>query len=261
MGSSHVGGIMLVVITEWLWGMYSSGSRGLQVSICLSETSSPKQLARSIGSEGSSPKLLAKSNQTCFCTRTQGGHSANGLRREWGCPVMCIGAPSICILPLDSCCWGWRWRLLKEQGLGMVRGICWVCWGKSQNVALVAGDSDSPVESAPTPRRGMSSPRFGLPWKRFLPQPPWLPQLLWAYLKETKIMMISCHGSVFCLRKWVYLALIWPGGQLQAYIGSALDVALPCTPPATHGGVCWGLACTPPVHLFCHTQNLLVSRP
>ena len=58
------------------------GTEGQGVSIHMSVTSSPKKLARFIGSEDIFPKALAKLKQTYFCTRPKGGHSATGLSRD-----------------------------------------------------------------------------------------------------------------------------------------------------------------------------------
>ena len=56
-------------------------TEGQGVSIHMSVTSSPKKLARFIGSEGIFPKSLAKLKQTYFCTSPEGVHSATGLNR------------------------------------------------------------------------------------------------------------------------------------------------------------------------------------
>ena len=146
--------------------------------------SSPKTLARSIGSDDASPKSSVKSNQTCFCTGDKGIKFCNWL--QWKMRMSCgVHWSTAYLHPTpEFLLLGWRRRSLKEmfnhlsvgmgvEGLGKVSSTCQVCQGKSQNMALVVGDSDAtrtPVESASTPRMGISSPGSGLPCKRFLPQ-------------------------------------------------------------------------------------------
>ena len=131
LSSSHMGGTEFVgIVIGQLWGICRQGTRGQGVSICLSVMSSPKKLARYVGSDGASPKSLAKSNWTSFCTEPKGRHSATGLSREQGYPVACIGALPIHIQLLDSSCWGWRWRSLKEWFKPLVYGVwVWRAWG------------------------------------------------------------------------------------------------------------------------------------
>ena len=66
-------------------------------------------------------------NQTCFCTRPKGGHSATGICGEGWHHSACMGAPPLCICLLDSCCWGWRWRSIRKQISHLSMG--WECGG------------------------------------------------------------------------------------------------------------------------------------
>ena len=49
----------------------------------------PGKLARSMGSEGASPKSSPRLNWTCFCTWDKGGHPATGVCREGGHLLAC----------------------------------------------------------------------------------------------------------------------------------------------------------------------------
>ena len=91
------------------------GAEGQGASIHPSVAFFPKNLARLTGGEGASPKSSTRSNWTCFCTRTKGGHSATGPFREGWCPSACVGVLPIHFLLLDPCCWRWWWRSAKEQ--------------------------------------------------------------------------------------------------------------------------------------------------
>ena len=157
LSSSCMGGTVLVdIVMRQLWEIHGQWSRGQGALICSSVMFSPKKLARSLSSKGASPKSLARSNQTCFCTGPKGGYSATGLCGEGGHPSASMGAPPLSVLLLDSYCWGWRWNSLRSSlatclwdvsidGLEMEMCTCWVCWGKFQNMALGVRDSDAIV--------------------------------------------------------------------------------------------------------------------
>ena len=70
------------IVMGQLWGSTVKRAGGWGASICSSVMSSHKKLARFVGSVGILPKSSAKSKQTCFCTRSEGGYSATGLSRE-----------------------------------------------------------------------------------------------------------------------------------------------------------------------------------
>ena len=136
-------------------GSTVEGAEGWRASIILSVAFFPKKFARSVGIEGASPKSLARSNWTCFYTRPKGGHSATGLCREGGLPLVCIGAQPLCILllwipaasgededhsrsSLATCL-----QDVSTEGLEMETSTYQVCLRKSQNVALGVRVSDT----------------------------------------------------------------------------------------------------------------------
>ena len=145
--------MLFTIVTGHLWGICCQGSRGQGTSICLLVTSSPKKLARSIGSDGALPKSLAKSHWTCLCADAKGGNSATALVENegnlWHALEHCLSA-SYSWIPaargeaadhLRSGLTAHLWAVGAE-GLGRVRSTCQVCW-KSKNVTLVVRDSDT----------------------------------------------------------------------------------------------------------------------
>ena len=57
--------------------------------IC-SSVASPKKLAKSVGNGNVSPRLLVRSNWTCFCEGPWGKHSVADPDGEWSHPVACV---------------------------------------------------------------------------------------------------------------------------------------------------------------------------
>ena len=127
------------MVTRWLWGIHCQGNwRAWSVILLFGHAPSMK-VVRSIGSEGSSPKL----NVTCFFTGSSGGHSSIGSCWGGGCPSVCMGVPPLYILLWDSLGWGCRWRSPGEQL--SLSSVGWDCgrlgegeeclpgwWGKGQ---------------------------------------------------------------------------------------------------------------------------------
>ena len=94
----------------------TKGAGGHGASIC--SVASPKKWAKSSGNGNVLLRSLVRSKQTCYFVWPWGKHSVTDPGWEWGHPVACIAVLSGCILLtpllLDSCCWGYRWSLLKE---------------------------------------------------------------------------------------------------------------------------------------------------
>ena len=73
------------------------GTEGWGASFCSLAAFPPRELARSVGSEGASPKSPPRLNQTCFCTGAKGGHSATGVCGEGGYPSASVRTLLLCI--------------------------------------------------------------------------------------------------------------------------------------------------------------------
>ena len=88
-------------------------------ALIYSSVAYPKKLAKSAGNGIVSPRSWVRSNWTCFHAGPWGKHSVADLGGEWGHPAACVGVKSghilLTSLLLDSCCWGWRWSILKKQ--------------------------------------------------------------------------------------------------------------------------------------------------